>query len=345
MLEKIEKIKERALASIKKVRDREALEELRVKFLGRKSELTDVLRALGKIDPADRPRIGQASNLAKNMIAEALEAREKLLQKKAEDISLTKEVIDVSWPGSGIRFGHIHPITRIIMELEDYYSRMGYMIYGTESLTNEYDNFDAVNIPKNHPARGMWDTFWVKGEAKGKGELLLSTHTSSIQNRILRENVPPFKSMAFGRCFRHEATDATHEHTLHQVEGLVVDRNLSVGHLKSTLMDMMQYIVGERVEVRLRPSYFPFVEPGFEVDAQCVRCHGQGCKTCHHDGWIEILGAGMIHQNVLTEAGHKRHDWTGFAFGAGIERLAMLRYGISDIRHFYVSDREFIEQF
>lgn len=345
MLDKIEKIKAKALESIKKVRTTDKLEELRVKYLGRKSELTDVLRGLGKIDPALRPRIGQSSNLAKRVIEEAVEMRAGYLQKKQEDVSLEKEVLDVSLPAKGELVGHIHPNTRIVLELEDYYARMGYMIYQTDNLTNEYDNFDAVNIPKNHPARGMWDTFWVKGQSKEKGNLLLATHTSAIQNRILRENVPPYKSMACGRCFRHEATDATHEHTLHQVEGVVVDKSLSVGHLKSTLMDMMQFIVGERVEVRLRPSYFPFVEPGFEADAQCVKCRGKGCRTCHYHGWIEMLGAGMIHQNVFVEAGYKRNEWTGFAFGVGVERLAMLRYGINDIRHFYVSEQEFIKQF
>jgi len=321
------------------------LEELRVKYLGRKSELTDVLRALGKIDPKERPMIGQASNLAKRVIEEAIADRVEFLQRKQEDVALEKEVFDVSLPPRGEKTGHIHPITRVITDLEEYYSRMGYMIYDTDNLTNEYDNFDAVNIPDNHPARGMWDTFWVKGETKNKGKLLLSTHTSCVQNKILTENVPPFKSMAFGRCFRHEATDSTHEHTLYQNEGLVVDKNLSVGHLKTVLMDMMQFIVGERVEVRLRPSYFPFVEPGFEVDAQCVKCHGKGCKTCQRAGWIEMLGAGMIHQSVFVEAGYKRNQWTGFAFGVGIERLAMLRYGINDIRYLYAGDKSFVEQF
>ena len=347
MIDRLEKISEEAGEEIKKCHDLEILEEVRIKYLGRKGELTEVLRGLSKLAPEERPKVGQKSNEVKLQIESWLAKRKSYLEKKNQDMILEKEIFDVSLPATGVFQGHIHPITQVIMELEDYFGRMGYMIYQTPSLTNEYDNFEAVNIPADHPARGMWDTFWVEGKEKGKGNLCLPPHTSCIQNRILKENKPPYKAVAIGRCFRYEATDQTHEHTLHQIEGVIVDKNLSVAHLKATLLDMVEFVVGERVEIRLRPSYFPFVEPGFEVDAKCIKCHGKSdhCGFCGSTGWLELLGAGMIHQNVFVEAGYKRGEWRGFAFGPGIDRLAMLRYKIKDIRVMFASDRSFIEQF
>ncbi len=345
MLSKLKQIQADAIAKIKNARNIDALEEIRVKFLGRKSRLTEILRGLSKLSPAERPKIGQFSNQVKNAIESVIDERLAYLRSKEEDILLEKEIFDVSLPSSDFQTGHLHPLTRVKFELENYFERMGYMIYETDSLTNDYDNFVAVNIPEDHPARGMWDTFWVKGEKKGKGSLCLAPHTSCIQNQILRENKPPYKSVAIGRCFRYEATDATHEHTFQQIEGVVVDKNLNVGHLKKALTDMVQLISGKELKIRLRPSYFPFVEPGFEVDGQCQKCLGKGCNVCKGVGWIEMLGAGMIHQNVFVEAGYKRHEWTGFAYGMGYDRMTMMRYGVNDIRRFFASKRDFIEQF
>lgn len=345
MWERLEKIRLGALEEIKRAKSLELLEELKIKWLGRKSELTDLLRGLGKMSPEERPRLGQKTNEIKKEIESALDNLKVFLAKKENDRSLTTDLFDVTLPGKYSKIGHLHPLTRTMLELEDYFGRMGYMIYETDNLTNEYENFEAVNIPADHPARGMWDTFWVKGEEKNRGRLCMATHTTCIQNRILRENKPPYKAVALGRCFRREATDATHEHTFYQIEGVIVDKKLSVANLKKTLMDMVQYIIGKRVPIRLRPSYFPFVEPGFEVDVQCGKCQGKGCGMCKGNGWIEMLGAGMIHQNVFVEAGYKRNEWTGFAYGPGYDRLTMMRYGITDIRHFFNSEPEFIEQF
>lgn len=345
MQDKLKKIETSGLAAIKVARTVAALEDLRVELLGRKSELTEILRGLSKLTPAERPAIGQLSNQVKNSIEQALSERLKYLQQKESDITLKEEIFDVSLPPPNYHAGNLHPTTRVKFELEDYFERMGYMIYETDNLTNDYDNFVAVNIPADHPARGMWDTFWVKGEIKGKGQLCLPPHTSCIQNRILKENKPPYKAVALGRCFRYEATDATHEHTFYQIEGVVVDKKLNVGHLKKALIDVVQFTIGRPTPVRLRPSFFPFVEPGFEVDVECLKCGGKGCNICKGTGWIEMLGAGMIHQNVFVEAGYKRNEWTGFAYGPGYDRLAMTRYGINDIRHNFASRREFIEQF
>ncbi len=345
MLSKLKKIQSDAIERIKQARDTDTIEELRVNFLGRKSDLTEILRGLSKLAPAERPKIGQFSNQVKNFIEQAILERTQYLRQKETDSMLESDIFDVSLPALNYRPGHLHPTTRVKFALEDYFERMGYMIYETDNLTNDYDNFVAVNIPLDHPARGMWDTFWVKGELKGKGKLCLPPHTSCIQNRILRENKPPYKAVALGRCFRYEATDATHEHTFYQIEGVVVDKKLNVGHLKKALFDMVQFVVGRPLPIRLRPHYFPFVEPGFEVDVTCMKCEGKGCNICKGAGWIEMLGAGMIHQNVFVEAGYKRHEWTGFAYGPGYDRLAMTRYGITDIRHNFASRREFIEQF
>jgi len=345
MWDKLEKIRLQAAEEIKGTKTVAELEEMKVKWLGRKSELTELLRGLGKMPAEERPKLGQKTNEIKRELEKYCEERENVLQEKEEEQSLQADLFDVTLPGRGRVNGHLHPLTRTMLELEDYFARMGYMIYETDNLTNEYDNFEGVNIPADHPARGMWDTFWVKGEEKKKGRLCMATHTSCIQNRILRENKPPYKAVALGRCFRREATDATHEHTFYQIEGVIVDKKLSVGNLKKTLMDMVQFIIGRRVPIRLRPSYFPFVEPGFEVDVQCGKCEGNGCNMCKGNGWIEMLGAGMIHQNVFVEAGYKRNEWTGFAYGPGYDRLTMMRYGITDIRHFFNSEPEFIEQF
>lgn len=345
MIEKLHKIRDENIDKIKKVRDLAKLEEIRVEALGRKSELTDILRGIAKLPVADRPKVGQEANKVKLGIEAMLEERKDYLLKKDEDKGLEQDGFDISLPAKSAGSGHLHPLSRVMLELEDYFSRMGYMIYESENLTTEYDNFVAVNIPEDHPARGMWDTYWVKGEVKDKGRLCMAPHTTCMQNKILKENKPPYKAVALGRCFRREATDASHEQCFYQIEGVIVDKNLSVAHLKKTLMDMVQFIIGRRVPVRLRPSFFPFVEPGFEVDAQCMKCEGKGCGLCKGTGWMEMLGAGMIHQNVFVEAGYKRHEWTGFAYGPGYDRLTMMRYGITDIRDFWAGEPDFVKQF
>jgi len=238
--------------------------------------------------------------------------------------------------------GHIHPITQVINEIARIFSELGFEIADGPEIETEYYNFDALNVPKNHPARDMWDTFWLKPENAGK---LLRTHTSTVQIRYMETNKPPFAIIAPGKTFRYEATDATHEAQFHQVEGLMVGEDISIAHLKGALEEFLQKLFDKNVHIRLRPSYFPFVEPGFEVDISCFKCDGKKCSLCKNTGWIEIMGAGQVHPKVLNDVGIDSRKWQGFAFGVGIDRIAMLKYGIPDIRMFYNGDLRFINQF
>lgn len=237
--------------------------------------------------------------------------------------------------------GHIHPINRIYDELVTVFSNMGFEVALDREVEDEFHNFDSLNIPKHHPSRDMQDTFWIKGEDKK----LLRTHTSPVQTRYMEKHQPPFKIIAPGKVFRNEATDRTHEAQFHQLEGLVVGVGVSMGHLKKALNTFLKELFGDKAEIRMRPGFFPFVEPGVEIDMVCMRCSGKGCPSCAHNGWIEILGAGMVHPNVLMAAGIDPKKYTGFAFGVGIDRLAMLKYGIDDIRHLYSGDLRLVSQF
>lgn len=341
MKDKIENIKNAALGEIAKAENAEALEEVRVRYLGRKSELTEVLKGLKDMSVEEKKEIGQISNIAKTEIESAITDKELLMQEKEFAELDTKEKIDVTYPGEKPAVGHIHPLTKTRYEVEDIFRSMGFLIADGREVEDEFHNFDALNVPQDHPARDMWDTFWLKDGN------LLRTHTSPMQVRFMEENKPPFRIIVPGRTFRFENADATHESNFHQVEGLMVDESgkLTVANFKSVMAEFMKGLFGKELEIRLRPSYFPFVEPGFEIDVACPYCAGKGCRICKQTGWIEILGAGMVNQKVFTAVGFEEGKYEGFAFGVGLERIAMIKRGVNDLRLFYGNDMRFLEQF
>ena len=341
MKNQIDDIENKALEEIGKAKTFENLEALRVKYSGRKSELTNVLRGLKDLSPEERKEIGELSNKVKQTIEDKLEKKE--LEIKNEELKNIdeKEKIDVTYPGEKLEKGHIHPLTKVRYDIEEIFKSMGFLVVEDREVEDEFHNFDALNIPKNHPARDMQDTFWLKNGSVPR------THTSSVQVRFMEDNKPPFRIIVPGRVYRNENSDATHDYNFHQVEGLMVAKSgeITVANSKSIISEFMKGLFGEGTKVRLRPSYFPFVEPGFEFDASCPYCKGEGCRICKGCGWIELGGAGMVNQNVFTSVGLAEDEFEGFAFGFGIERLAMIKYGIDDIRLFHAGDLRFLEQF
>ncbi len=343
MEDKLKAILSGATESIGRAEDAGALEEIRVRVLGRKGELTQILRGLGELPPDKRGAMGKLSNEIKAKVEAALE--EKLSELKSSKFSklLEEEWIDVTLesPGSTARakLGHLHPISQIQYEIEDIFTSMGFMVLDGPEVETEYYNFEALNIPSYHPARDMQDTFWTEDGN------LLRTHTSAIQVRGMEKHNPPFRVIGPGRVFRYEATDASHENTFYQVEGMMVDRDISVAHLIFFMKVLLREIFKRDVTIRLRPGYFPFVEPGFELDIQCLICGGKGCGVCRQSGWVELLPCGLVHPNVLQCSGIDPGAWSGFAFGLGLNRLIMMRYGINDIRHFQSGDVRFVRQF
>lgn len=343
MEQKLDKIKKDAVASIASAESLDSLEEIRVRVLGRKGELTGILRTLGELPAEQRNTVGKKSNEIKREIEEALDSKINSMQKASFSGLATSEWIDVTLdPPVSIRekkLGHLHPLSITQYEIEDILTSMGFQILDGPEAETEYYNFEALNIPKFHPARDMQDTFWTEDGN------LLRTHTSAIQIRGMEKMTPPFRIMAPGRVFRYEATDASHEHTFYQVEGMMVDKDISVAHLIYVMEEVLSGVFKSKVKVRLRPGYFPFVEPGFELDFSCLICGGSGCRVCKQSGWIEFLGCGLVHPNVLRAGGIDPDKWSGFAFGMGLNRLIMMRAGINDIRHFMSGDIRFVNQF
>jgi phenylalanyl-tRNA synthetase alpha chain len=329
---------ERALADTAAAPDLSQLDEVRVAFLGKKGLLTEQLKGLGALPAAERPAAGQIINEAKAVIQAALEARRAALEDAALDAELAKGTIDVSLPGRGQEPGGLHPVTRTRLRIEQIFSHAGFQIATGPEVEDDFHNFEALNIPPNHPARAMHDTFYFPD---GR---LLRTHTSPVQIRTMLSQAPPLAVIAPGRVYRNDS-DMTHTPMFHQVEGLVIGENISFANLKSMLHTFVEHFFEQPLGMRLRPSYFPFTEPSAEVDIECVFCHGAGCRVCKHTGWLEILGCGMIHPNVLGAAGIDAERWQGYAFGMGIERLAMLRYGVDDLRLFFENDLQFLRQF
>jgi phenylalanyl-tRNA synthetase alpha chain len=317
----------------------EELEAVRVEVLGRKGALAQISKQFGKLSPEERARVGKLLNSAKESIEGARDARHAEFEKRALEARLDAEWIDLTLPAPGPRPGSLHPITQIQMEIEDLFTSMGFAVLSGPEVETEYHNFDALNIPADHPARDMQDTFWL---ADGN---LLRTHTSPVQVRGMERFGPPLRMIAPGRTFRNEEVDACHEHTFYQVEGMVIDREVSVGHLVYFMKTMLSHVFRREVTVRLRPGFFPFVEPGFELEVQCLLCGGAGCPVCKQSGWVEQLGCGLVHPNVLRMSGIDPEEWNGFAFGLGLTRLAMMRYGIDDIRHLQGGDLRFLRQF
>jgi phenylalanyl-tRNA synthetase alpha chain len=337
--ESIQELASRSLARIVAAVSPEELEAVRVDAVGRKGALAEISKGMGKLSPEEKKRIGQLLNAAKQQLEAALDSRKQEFDAAALRARLDAEWIDLTLPAPGPRRGHLHPITRIQRELEDLFISLGFTVLDGPEVETEYYNFDALNIPPDHPARDMQDTFWLDGGN------LLRTHTSPVQVRGMERLGPPLRMIAPGRVFRNESVDASHEHTFYQLEGMMIDRDVSVAHLLYFMKTLLTAIFQREITVRLRPGYFPFVEPGFELDIQCLICGGPGCPVCKHSGWVELLPCGLVNPNVLRISGIDPDEWGGFAFGLGLTRLVMMRYGIDDIRHLQGGDLRFLEQF
>ena len=329
---------EQALAEVDSSATLAALDEVRVRVLGKKGLLTEQLKSLGSLSAAERPAAGQRINDAKTSIQAALEMHRIRLEQAALEQELTKGTIDVTLPGRGQEPGSVHPVTRTRLRIENIFKQAGFQVASGPEVEDDFHNFEALNIPKNHPARAMHDTFYFPD---GR---LLRTHTSPVQIRSMRAQRPPLAVIAPGRVYRMDS-DMTHTPMFHQVEGMVVGENVSFANLKAMLHTFVERFFERPLGMRLRPSYFPFTEPSAECDIECVFCDGKGCRVCKHTGWLEILGCGMIHPNVLKAAGIDSEVWQGYAFGMGIDRLAMLRYGVDDLRLFFENDLQFLKQF
>ena len=340
MLEKrIGEIQEDALARIGAAKSDEELDAVRVEALGRKGTLAQISKEMGKLAPEERAAAGKLLNAAKQALEEAFERRKREFDQAALSQRLDAEWIDLTLPAPGPRAGSLHPITQIQMEIEDLFVSLGFMVLDGPEVETEYHNFDALNIPPEHPARDAQDTFWL---TDGN---LLRTHTSPVQVRGMERFKPPLRMIAPGRAFRNESVDASHEHTFYQVEGMMIDRDVSVAHLLYFMKTLLTEVFRREVTVRLRPGFFPFVEPGFELDIRCLICGGSGCPVCKHSGWVELLPCGLVNPNVLRISGLDTEKWNGFAFGLGLTRLVMMRYGIDDIRLLQGGDLRFLQQF
>ena len=315
------------------------LDQVRVDYLGKKGELTSLLKTLGTLPAEERKTAGQDINIAKREVQQAIELRKQSLEVAKLNTRLASEKIDVTLPGRGQQAGGLHPVTRTMARIEDLFSRLGFSVEQGPEIEDDFHNFEALNIPSHHPARAMHDTFYFDANT------LLRTHTSPVQVRHMETNKPPLRIIAPGRVYRCDS-DLTHTPMFHQVEGLLVDENVSFADLMGTLADFLkQFFENEDLQTRFRPSYFPFTEPSSEVDIQCVMCEGEGCRVCGHTGWLEVLGCGIVHPRVFESAGIDTEKYTGYAFGMGVERLAMLRYGVNDLRLFFENDLKFLQQF
>lgn len=341
MKQQLQELEQHIIATLSTISDEESLIAYRNNIFGKNGELTTILKGLKDLSPEERSEIGTLANGLRDRMNTAFETKKDAIKDAHIQKRLKEEWEDVTEPFP-LSPGSLHPITRVTMEVEDVFRRMGFDIYDSMGATSGYLNFDAVNIPKNHPARDMQDTFWLEG-----ADNVLATHTSCMQNLILRTQKPPIRAIIPGRVFRNEDVDATHDNTFYQVEGIVVDKNISIGHLKHTITTILSDIFGRTVEIRMRPGYFPFVEPGVEVDFSCPFCNGgeKSCRVCKGSGWIEFMGAGLIHPNVIRAGGLDPKEHSGFAFGFGLNRLVMIKYGIPDMRYFMHADIRFLEQF
>ena len=335
----LQELTARAQSEIEAAGNLELLDLIRVAYLGKKGELTTMLKTLGSLPHEQRKTAGQEINLAKQSLQQAIEVRKSMLEKDQLEVRLASESIDVTMPGRGQTTGGLHPVTRTMQRIEDLFLQLGFAVEEGPEIEDDYYNFGALNIPAHHPARAMHDTFYIDANT------LLRTHTSPVQVRHMEKEQPPLRIIAPGRVYRCDS-DLTHTPMFHQVEGLLVDDNVSFADLMGTLADFLKiFFEDENLRTRFRPSYFPFTEPSSEVDIQCVMCAGEGCRVCGNSGWIEILGCGMVHPNVFESVGIDNEKYTGYAFGMGVERLAMLRYGVNDLRLFFENDLRFLRQF
>lgn len=339
MQAQLEKIAVEAALALQNAASLSDLEEIRIKYLGKKGELTAVLRGMGALSAEERPVIGQIANKVRTKIETDIEEKKTVLTEKAQAEKLAGERLDVTMPGKKSGIATRHPLKQLEREVCDIFIGMGFTIAEGPDIESEYYNFEALNLPPDHPARDTQDTFYISDN------ILLRTQTSSVQIHVMENQKPPFRMVSPGRVYRSDALDATHSPVFHQMEGLVVDKGVTMGDLKGTLISFLQKLYGEDVRVRFRPHHFPFTEPSAEVDISCFVCGGEGCRVCKGEGWIEILGAGMVHPKVLRGCGIDPEVYSGFAFGVGLERIAMRRYGIDDIRLFLENDIRFLKQF
>ncbi|OIO50289.1 MAG: phenylalanine--tRNA ligase subunit alpha [Parcubacteria group bacterium CG1_02_44_65] len=338
----LKKLKIDAKNEIEKAKDLEQLNMVFKKYLGKQGELTQVLRSLEKLSKEKRAKIGKDANELKKFLKLLFEQKTQAFKEKVKKETEEKEWLDVTLPGKKPVFGHLHPLTLTRRRVEEIFQNMGFSIVEGPEIESEWYHFDALNIPKDHPARDLWNTFWLKDKGLN---LLLRAQTSPNQVRYMENHQPPLRVIAPGRCFRHEATDSSHEHTFYQVEGLMVGKGISLANLKGVLESFVKRFFGEDVILRWQPSYFPFVEPGLELLMRCSVCNGKGCSTCGNSGWLEVIPCGMVHPAVFKNSGLNPKNWQGFAFGMGLDRLAMMKYKINDIRLFYSGDLRFLQQF
>lgn len=337
-MENLDALVSQALEAVQQAVDVNALEQIRVQYLGKKGELTQVMKTLGNIPAEERPKVGAMVNEAKEQVQGVLNARKTEMEAAALNAKLAAERVDVTLPGRGQVSGGLHPVTRTMERIEEFFSHIGYAVAEGPEVEDDYHNFEALNIPGHHPARAMHDTFYFNAST------LLRTHTSPVQVRTMESQEPPIRIVCPGRVYRCDS-DLTHSPMFHQVEGLLVDRKVSFADLKGTIAEFLQVFFEKDLKVRFRPSFFPFTEPSAEVDIQCVMCSGNGCRVCKQTGWLEVMGCGMVHPSVFRSSGIDPEKFQGFAFGMGVERLAMLRYGVNDLRLFFDNDLRFLAQF
>ncbi|QNK59831.1 phenylalanine--tRNA ligase subunit alpha [Paenibacillus sp. PAMC21692] len=341
MKARLEELRAEALGELQAVASQGALNDLRVKYLGKKGALTEILRGMGALSAEERPIIGGVANEVRGAIEAVIEEKQIAFQREETEGRLREETIDVTLPGRQLPTGSVHPLNKVAQEIEDVFIGLGYTIAEGPEVEMDYYNFEALNLPKNHPARDMQDSFYVTDE------ILMRTHTSPVQVRTMKASagMTPVKVICPGKVYRRDDDDATHSFQFNQIEGLVIGKGIRMSDLKGTLLQFVQQMFGSQAQIRLRPSFFPFTEPSAEVDVTCVQCAGDGCRMCKQTGWLEILGCGMVHPRVLEMGGYDPEEVTGFAFGMGVERIALLKYGIDDIRHFYSNDLRFLGQF
>jgi phenylalanyl-tRNA synthetase alpha chain len=332
-------LKKQAEKELKNAKDLKDFDDIFKKYIGKQGELVQVLRSLKKLPKGKRIKIGKEANELKNFIRQKIELRTNEMR-KAGAFAEKEEWIDITIPGKRPAVGHLHPLTQVQRKVEEIFQSMGFSIVEGPEIETEWYNFDALNIPKDHPARDLWDTFCLKDS-----KLILRTHTSPVQVRYMEKNSPPLRIVVPGRIFRHEATDTSHDFQFYHIEGLMVDEKTSAANFKAVIQEFFHRFFGKPVKVRMRPSYFPFTEPSFEVDMSCLNCEGKGCSVCSRTGWLEMMGAGMVHPAVYKAAGLNPKNWQGFAFGMGLDRLTMMKYKIHDIRLFHSGDLRFLKQF
>ena len=339
MVSDVKTLEKEAKKDLETVQNLKALDDVFRKYLGKKGGLSIILSSLSSRSKTAKVKIGKEANALKAFIQETVEKRKKEFQAQQ---SAKTDWLDITLPSKKVSTGHLNPLTLVQRQAEQIFHSMGFGVVQGPEVENDWYNFEALNMPNDHPAREMWDTFWLK---PASAKLLLRTHTSPVQVRYMESHQPPLRIIAPGRVFRYEATDARHQINFYQLEGLMVAKEISVANFRAILQEFYRRFFGKPVKIRLRPSYFPFTEPSFEADISCLVCQGKGCQSCSHTGWMEMMGAGMVHPNVFKAAGYNPKDWKGFAFGMGIDRLAMMKYKVDDIRLFYSGDLRFLQQF